>query len=172
MVRRNLEPWQQSRILAVSIACPGVLEDDRLVTAVNLGWRRFPLLDTLSEAISIPVFLSASCRAHVLAEQGVGSARNTSNCVYVELGKGIGAGIVIDRRYLEGNTTWLAGTSRSISPATVNATAASTVPGSAGLYFEHCSPACETFRRYTLRPEWRTRKAKCSKRRGGTILSP
>ena len=47
--------------------------------------------------------LSASCRAYVLAEQGVGSARNTSNCVYVELGKSIGAGIVIDRRYLEGN---------------------------------------------------------------------
>jgi glucokinase len=103
MVRRNLEPWQQSRILAVSIACPAMVEDEWLVTAVNLGWRRFPLLDTLSEAISIPVFLSASCRAYVLAEQGVGSARNTSNCVYVELGKSIGAGIVIDRRYLEGN---------------------------------------------------------------------
>jgi predicted NBD/HSP70 family sugar kinase len=103
MVRRNLEPWQQSRVLAVGIACPGMLEDGRLVTAVNLGWHRFPLLDKLSEAISIPVFMSASCRAYVLAEQGVGSARNTSNCVYVELGKGIGAGIVIDRRYLEGN---------------------------------------------------------------------
>jgi predicted NBD/HSP70 family sugar kinase len=103
MVRRNLEPWQQSRVLAVGIACPGMLEDDRLVTAVNLGWHRFPLLDKLSEVISIPVFLGASCRAYVLAEQGVGSARNTANCVYVELGKGIGAGIVIDRRYLEGN---------------------------------------------------------------------
>jgi len=103
MVQRNLEPWQQSRVLAIGIACPGMLEGDRLVTAVNLGWERFPLVDKLSEAISIPVFLGASCRAYVLAEQGVGSARNTSNCVYVELGKGIGAGIVVDRRYLEGN---------------------------------------------------------------------
>jgi predicted NBD/HSP70 family sugar kinase len=103
MVKRNLEPWQQSRVLAIGIACPGMLESDRLVTAVNLGWKRFPLLDKLSEAISIPVFLGASCRAYVLAEQGVGSARNTSNCVYVELGKGIGAGIVVDRQYLEGN---------------------------------------------------------------------
>ena len=103
MVRRNLEPWQQSRVLAIGIACPGMLEADQLVTAVNLGWERFPLLDRLSEAISIPVFLGASCRAYVLAEQGVGSARNTSNCVYVELGKGIGAGIVVDRRYLDGN---------------------------------------------------------------------
>jgi predicted NBD/HSP70 family sugar kinase len=103
MVKRNLEPWQQSRVLAIGIACPGMLEADRLVTAVNLGWKRFPLLEKLSEAISIPVFLSASCRAYVLAEQGVGSARNTSNCVYVELGKGIGAGIVVDRQYLEGN---------------------------------------------------------------------
>ena len=103
MVQRNLEPWQQSRLLAVGISCPGMIEDDRLVTAVNLGWHRFPLLERLSEAISFPVFLGASCRAYVLAEQGAGSARNTSNCVYVELGKGIGAGIVIDRRYLEGN---------------------------------------------------------------------
>jgi predicted NBD/HSP70 family sugar kinase len=103
MVRRNLEPWQQSRVLSLGIACPGMLESDRLVTAVNLGWNKFPLLDRLSEATSIPVYLGASCRAYVLAEQGVGSARNTSNCVYVELGKGIGAGIVVDRQYLEGN---------------------------------------------------------------------
>jgi predicted NBD/HSP70 family sugar kinase len=103
MVRRNLEPWQQSRVLGIGIACPGMLESDRLVTAVNLGWEKFPLLDKLADAISIPVYLGASCRAYVLAEQGVGSARNTSNCVYVELGKGIGAGIVVDRQYLEGN---------------------------------------------------------------------
>jgi glucokinase len=103
MVQRNLEPWQQSRLVAVGIACPGTIEDDRLVTAVNLGWHRFPLLEKLSEAISLPVFLGASCRVYILAEQGVGSARNTSNCIYVELGKGVGAGIVNDRRFLEGD---------------------------------------------------------------------
>ena len=103
MVQRNLEPWQQARLLGVGITCPGMVEDDRLVTAVNLGWNKFPLLEKLSEALSLPAFLGASCRVYVLAEQGVGSARHTNNCVYVELGKGIGAGIVVDRKYLEGN---------------------------------------------------------------------
>jgi N-acetylglucosamine repressor len=103
MVQRNLEPWQQSRLLAVGITCPGMVEEDRLVTAVNLGWQKFPLLQKLSESTTVPAFLGASCRVYVLAEQGIGSARRTNNCVYVELGKGIGAGIVVDRKYLEGN---------------------------------------------------------------------
>jgi predicted NBD/HSP70 family sugar kinase len=102
IVKRNLEPWQRSRLLAVGISCPGTIEEDQSITAVNLGWRRFPLLDKLAEATSLPLFLGASCRNYVLAEQGVGVARDCNNCIYVELGKGIGAGIVIDRRYLEG----------------------------------------------------------------------
>lgn len=103
VVQRNLEPWQQSRLLAIGVSCPGMVEENRLVTAVNLGWKKFPLLDKLSHATSLPVFISVGCRVYVLAEQGIGIARNTNNCIYVELGKGVGAGIVVDRRYLEGS---------------------------------------------------------------------
>lgn len=103
IVKRSLEPWQQSRLLAVGIACPGAISEDQSITAVNLGWRRFPLLDKLAEATPLPLYLGASCRTYVLAEQGVGVARDSDNCIYVELGKGVGAGIVIGKRYPEGS---------------------------------------------------------------------
>jgi len=102
MVQRNLVPWQQSRLLAVGISCPGFMQQDGLVTAVNLGWRNFPLAEKLAEVTSLPLFLHTACHVYVLAERRLGRAQGCDNCIYIEVGKGIGAGIVIDGRYLDG----------------------------------------------------------------------
>lgn len=102
MVQRNLAPWEYSRLLAAGISCPGFIQEDGLVTAVNLGWRRFPLAEKLKEATSLPLFLDTACRAYVLAERRLGCAQGCDNCIFIEIGKGIGAGIVMDGRYLDG----------------------------------------------------------------------
>ncbi len=102
MVQRNLAPWQSSRLLAVGISCPGFIHEDGLVTAVNLGWRRFPLAEKLKEATALPLFLDTACRAYVQAERRLGCAQGCDSCIYIEIGKGIGAGIVTDGDYLDG----------------------------------------------------------------------
>jgi N-acetylglucosamine repressor len=103
LVQRNLAPWQRSRVLALGIAYPGVVDASGLVTAVNLGWRKFPLAEKLQHGAPWPVFLETSCRTYVLAERWLGQAQDCNNCIFVELGKGIGAGIVAADRYIEGN---------------------------------------------------------------------
>ena len=102
MVQRNLASWQHSRLLAVGISCPGFIHENGLVTAVNLGWRKFPLSEKLQEATSLPFFLCTACRAYILAERRLGRAQGCDHCIYIEAGKGIGAGIVAGGKYLEG----------------------------------------------------------------------
>src|SRR5882762_2266927 len=102
MVQRNLASWQHSRLLAVGISCPGFIHENGLVTAVNLGWRKFPLSEKLQEATSLPFFLCTACRAYILAERRLGRAQGCDHCIYIEAGKGLGAGIVAGGKYLEG----------------------------------------------------------------------
>lgn len=103
LVQRNLAAWQRTRVLAVGIAYPGVMDAAGRVSAVNLGWRKFPLPEKLQQVTSLPVFLESSCRTYVLAERWLGQAQGCPNCIFVELGKGIGAGIVAGDQYLEGS---------------------------------------------------------------------
>jgi len=103
MVQRNLMEWQSSRLLAVGISCPGIIHENRRVTAVNLGWRKFPLSEKLKEVTGLPLSLETACRAYVSAERWLGCAQGFDNCIYIEIGKGVGAGIVVDGRYLKGN---------------------------------------------------------------------
>src|SRR5438034_7219326 len=60
MVQRNLMEWQYSRLLAVGISCPGIIHENRRVTAVNLGWRKFPLSEKLEEATKLPLSLETA----------------------------------------------------------------------------------------------------------------
>ena len=103
-VQRNLAAWQRSRVLALGLSYPGVTDDSGKVTAVNLGWRKFPLAEKLRQVTSLPIFLETSCRTYALAERWIGLAQNTPNCIFVELGKGVGAGILADDRYLAGSS--------------------------------------------------------------------
>jgi N-acetylglucosamine repressor len=102
-VQRNLAPWQRARVLAVGIAHPGVVDASGLVTAVNLGWCKFPLAEQLRQVTPLPVFLETWCRTYILAEKWLGQAQDCNNCIFVELGRGVGAGIVAADHYVEGS---------------------------------------------------------------------
>ena|SRR5579864_5266712 len=100
-VQRNLLEWQSSRLLAVGISCPGIIHAGERVTAVNLGWRKFPLAEKLKAATALPLSLETACRTYVLAERWLGCAKGCDNCIYVEIGRGVGAGIVVNGGYLD-----------------------------------------------------------------------
>ena len=62
------------------------------------GWRDYPLLPTLLNALRVPGMLDTDVNAAALWEAERGAARGARNCVYVTVGTGIGAGV-----YCEGN---------------------------------------------------------------------
>lgn len=101
-VLANLDERQLSRVLAVGVSYPGLLDEDGRVTAVNLGWHKFPLAAELRRAVKLPVFLEYATRTCILAERWLGRAQKHKNALFVVLERGIGLGIVLNGRPIEG----------------------------------------------------------------------
>ena len=89
---------------AIGIAIPGVVfHESGAVWAPNVpGWDRYPLLDRLRSATGAEVILDSDRAAYVLGEQWCGAARGAENVVFLAVGTGIGAGILVDGRVCRG----------------------------------------------------------------------
>ena len=92
-------------LLGVGIGSPGPLNTKKGVIhfAPNLpGWREVPLVEILTQKLSMPVFLENDANAAALGEWWKGAGRNTNNLVLFTLGTGIGGGIIIDGEVFHG----------------------------------------------------------------------
>jgi glucokinase len=104
MVSRNLARSQRERVLAVGMSRPGVQDSHGRVTALNLGWHQFPLEENLISVLNLPCFVQNSAQSFIMAERSHGRGQNCENCIYIEVGKGVGAGVVANNRFLGGHT--------------------------------------------------------------------
>jgi glucokinase len=89
---------------AVGCAVPGQVDGDGLVIgAGNLdGWDRVPLRTLLEEEWLAPAFVDQDANAGALGEMWRGAAQTMRDFVFVALGTGIGAGIVLGGRIHRG----------------------------------------------------------------------
>ena len=89
---------------AIGIVIPGVVfHPSGEVWAPNIpNWDRYPLRDHLMEATEIEVVLDSDRAAYVLGEQWCGAARGARDVVFLAVGTGIGAGILVDGRLCRG----------------------------------------------------------------------
>jgi glucokinase len=73
------------------------------VSPLNIpGWRAFPLRARLEAALTLPVFIDNDAKALALAEGWRGAARGERNFLAMVVSTGVGGGIVLDGRLLEG----------------------------------------------------------------------
>jgi fructokinase len=68
----------------------------------KLAWQHFPIVDTLTRALNVPVVLETDVNAAALGESLYGAGRGVGTFVYITVGTGIGAGVVINGRTLHG----------------------------------------------------------------------
>ncbi|MBV8691378.1 MAG: ROK family protein, partial [Actinobacteria bacterium] len=74
------------------------------VSPLNIaGWRDFPLRDRLREATGLPVFVDNDAKALALGEGWVGAGRDERNFIAMVVSTGVGGGIVLDGRLLDGD---------------------------------------------------------------------
>ena len=66
------------------------------------GWSNIPLLPSLRDALGVPALIDTDVNAAALAEWKLGAARGLDSCVYVTVGTGIGAGLVIGGKLVHG----------------------------------------------------------------------
>jgi glucokinase len=91
-------------IQSIGIAVPGIYRHKTgTVWAPNIkGWDDFPLLRQMRETTNIPVVIDNDRAAYILGESWMGSAKGCNNAIYLAVGTGIGAGILIDGKVLRG----------------------------------------------------------------------
>ncbi|GCF92719.1 glucokinase [Enterococcus florum] len=95
---------QESEIIGVGIGVPGPISPDgqTVVRAVNLGWEDMPLKSAIEKELDIPVVLLNDANAAALGEMWKGAARGKASLVFITLGTGVGGGIIIDGKVING----------------------------------------------------------------------
>jgi glucokinase len=75
------------------------------VSPLNIpSWRAFPLRDNLREALALEVYVDGDAHALALAEGAFGAAREQTSYLSMVVSTGVGGGIVLDGRLLDGET--------------------------------------------------------------------
>lgn len=89
---------------AIGVGTPGPVSGDVVECAVNLGWTNMPLGHLLQEGTGLPVTLLNDANAAALGEAWMGgdSAFRASTVVFVTLGTGVGGGVIVDGKVLNG----------------------------------------------------------------------
>ncbi|HEV2768282.1 MAG TPA: ROK family protein [Acidimicrobiales bacterium] len=73
------------------------------VSPLNIpAWRGFPLRRRLGEATGLPTFVDNDAKALALGEGWVGEAAGTTHFIAMVVSTGVGGGIVLDGRLLDG----------------------------------------------------------------------
>jgi predicted NBD/HSP70 family sugar kinase len=85
-------------VMGIGIASPGLIDAQGGIVrrAVNLGWQDLPLRERLAGRYADPIHLANDSHATALAELFFGRPAPSSNLIVVKIGRGIGAGIVIN----------------------------------------------------------------------------
>lgn len=94
-----------SDIKAVGIAVPGIsYHDTGRVWVPNIeGWEDYPLLEELEANFpGVTIVIESDRACYISGEVWKGSAENCKNAIYLAVGTGIGAGILIDGKILQG----------------------------------------------------------------------
>jgi glucokinase len=90
-------------VVGAGVAAPGII-DERLGmarAAVNLGWRDLPLRQLVADAAGLPVALGHDVRTGGLAEFTVGAATGVRNAMFMPIGTGIAAAVLVDGNRLD-----------------------------------------------------------------------
>ena len=93
-------------IEAIGVGCGGPMSrGGERVSPLNIpAWRDFPLREALSEQFRCAVEVENDAKALALAEGHFGAARGSTNYVAMVVSTGVGGGIVVDGRLVDGTS--------------------------------------------------------------------
>lgn len=105
LIRQLVEKLERAGTVdGIGVAVPGIYRSDRgTVWAPNIpGWEDYPLRAELESAYGVPVAIESDRTCYIMGEQWRGHARGSRNAIFIAVGTGIGAGLLVDGRVLRG----------------------------------------------------------------------
>ena len=90
---------------SMGIGSPGTCNSAAGVVerAYNLGWDHVPVCRMLEERFHVPCRLSNDANCAALAEQVAGAAVGHDNVVLITLGTGVGGGVIVNGKVIDGS---------------------------------------------------------------------
>ena len=104
-IKNIMEEHQIDRedVLGIGIGVPGAIVNQAIAKqAVNLGWGEVNVKQTIEEALGIKTLVANDANVASLGEMWKGDTQGSENIVFITLGTGVGGGIIIDGKILEG----------------------------------------------------------------------
>ncbi|WP_050615768.1 ROK family glucokinase [Bacillus testis] len=94
----------KSRILGIGMGAPGPVnaENGVIYEAVNLGWKNYPLKQSLTEKTGLPVWVDNDANTAAIGEMWKGAGAGASDMVCVTLGTGVGGGVIANGMMVQG----------------------------------------------------------------------
>lgn len=92
-------------VAACGAGCGGPMDGGDAVSPLHIpSWRRFPLRSRLADLSGVPTGVDNDAKALALGEGWAGGAAGERNYVAMVVSTGVGGGIVVDGRLLDGRT--------------------------------------------------------------------
>ncbi len=101
-----LELWpSEGHVRAIGAAAPGFVDPEKgiiFITPNIPGWNGLPLRQILEERFDVPVFLGNDANLAALGEWRFGAGMGYHHVLYLTISTGIGGGVVLNDRLLQG----------------------------------------------------------------------
>lgn len=96
--------YKREEVRAVGLGVPGLVDPVKGIgiASVNLSWQEVPVKAGLEARLGIPCSIENDVKAAALGEAYYGSGRGLDNLVYLAIGTGIAAAIVLHQKIYRG----------------------------------------------------------------------
>lgn len=101
------ENYSGKKFLGVGVAFPALMnfKSGIVKRSVNLGpkWSNYPIKSRLERDLDLPVYVENNSKVAALAERWFGNGTDCKDLIYINVGEGISAGIILDDHILQGS---------------------------------------------------------------------
>lgn len=104
-----IEFFKGKELSALGIGCFGPIDVNHgsktygyITSTPKLAWRNFDIVGVFKEALNIPVGFDTDVNGSLLGEATWGCAKGLTDALYLTVGTGVGAGIMINGKLLHG----------------------------------------------------------------------
>ncbi|MFH1096570.1 MAG: ROK family protein [Candidatus Desantisbacteria bacterium] len=94
----------KASICGIGIGVPGQVDvkNGIVIFAPNMGWKNVEIRKLIQERYDLPVEIENDANCGALAEARLGAGTGTGSLVWITVGTGIGGGIIIDGKLIQG----------------------------------------------------------------------
>jgi len=104
-----IEFFKNKNISALGIGCFGPVDLDKksatygyITTTPKLAWKNYDIVGTCKKELGVPVGFDTDVNASALGEATWGCTKDLDHSIYITVGTGIGAGVIIDGKPYHG----------------------------------------------------------------------